>query len=165
MKRRLERDVKDSGVKIKIVEKAGTSVKRMLQRSDPFKERKCTRDDCIVCRTEGKGPCKATNAVYKIKCTECSQIYIGETSRNVYTRGKEHLREMDYRKESSVLWKHAKEIHKGIIPNYTCDVAELFQKDSLLRQVSEAVRINKEKPKMNTKNEWNYITIPRAVIE
>ena len=164
LKKSLEKDVKDSGIKIKIVEKSGESIKRMLQRSDPFKVKTCNKDDCIVCQTGGKGPCRTTNATYKIKCTECNQVYIGETARNTYTRGKEHLREMDSKKEGSVLWKHAKEKHQGTVPNYTCNVTHLFQRDALLRQVSEAVQINKVRPEMNTKNEWNYINIPRATI-
>ena len=140
------------------------SVKRMLQRSDPFKERACRREDCFVCCTGGNGPCRATSATYKISCSECSQTYIGETSRNTYMRGREHLRELDNRSKGSVLWSHAKEEHEGKIPDYTCDVTNVFQGDALLRQVSEAVLINKVKPKMNTKKEWNFANIPRARI-
>ena len=70
LKKMLDENVKDSGIKIKVVEKAGTNVKRILQRSDPFKERNCGREDCIVCSTEGKGPCKAADATYKITCKE-----------------------------------------------------------------------------------------------
>ncbi|KXJ11003.1 hypothetical protein AC249_AIPGENE16189 [Exaiptasia diaphana] len=122
LKRKLEDDVRSSGIKVKIVEKAG------------------------------------------ISCSECSQTYIGETSRNTYMRGREHLRELDNRSKGSVLWSHAKEEHEGKIPDYTCDVTNVFQGDALLRQVSEAVLINKVKPEMNTKKEWNFANIPRARI-
>ena len=37
LKRSLDEDVKKSGLRIRIVEKSGMSVKRVLQRSDPFK--------------------------------------------------------------------------------------------------------------------------------
>ena len=166
LKKKLEEDVKASGLSIKIIEKAGTSLKKTLQRSDPFKkEVACSKDDCIVCRTDGKGHCQAVNVVYKIECNECGQEYIGETSRNTYSRGKEHLRDLDSKNERSVMWKHAKEEHQGRIPDFTCSVVERFLKDSLLRQVSESVRINREKPGMNSKSEWNFINIPRAKIE
>jgi len=158
----LEKDVKESGVKIKIVEKAGTSRKKMVRRSDPFKRKRCDQGDCIVCQTEGKGPCRATNVTYEIKCNKCNQKYMGETSRNMYSRGKEHLREMDLHNEKSVLWKHAQEKHQEVIPNFTCNITEIFQRDAMLRQIIEAVTINKEKPQniMNTKSEWNFVNLP-----
>ena len=162
LKIKLEKDIRESGMKIKIVEKAGVNVKRMLQRSDPFKNRKCNKEDCFVCTTGGKGPCNAPSATYKIECRECHQTYIGETARGTYTRGKEHIRDMDSKKDGSVLWKHAKNMHDGLIPDFTCRVTGVYQKDSLLRQVSEAVMINKEHPKMNTKE--NFVNIPRAKI-
>ena len=90
--------------------------------------------------------------------------YIGETSRCTYARGKEHIKDMDSKNDRSVLWMHAREKHDGVIPDFTCRVTGVYQRDSLLRQVSEAVMINKEQPKMNTKEEWNFVNIPRAKI-
>lgn len=165
LKKRLQRDVNESGLKIKIVEKSGTSIKRILQRSDPFKEKKCSKDDCLVCSTGGSGPCSTTNVNYRIKCNECDSTYIGETSRSTYTRGKEHLRALNAKSENSVLWKHAVEHHESALIQFSCDVTECFRKDSLLRQVTEAVKINREKPTMNTKSEWNVVNIPRTQIE
>ena len=55
LKRSLDEDVKKSGLRIRIVEKSGMSVKRVLQRSDPFKKRTCERECCFVCRTGGRG--------------------------------------------------------------------------------------------------------------
>ena len=60
-----------------MVEKAGVAIKKLLQRSDPFKSRKCERGDCPVCREDGKGPCDRKSVTYDIKCTECNDIYIG----------------------------------------------------------------------------------------
>ena len=74
--------------KIKVGEKAGVAIKKLLQRSDPFKTRKCERGDCPVCRVDGKGPCDRQSATYDIKYAECNDIYIGQTSRSTYTRGK-----------------------------------------------------------------------------
>ena len=60
-----------------VVEKAGVAIKKLLQRSDPFKSRKCERGDCPVCREDGKGPGDRQCVTYDIKCTECNDIYIG----------------------------------------------------------------------------------------
>ena len=60
-----------------MVEKAGVAIKKLLQRSDPFKSRKCERGDCPVCREDRKGPCDRQGVTNDIKCTECNDIYIG----------------------------------------------------------------------------------------
>ena len=41
-----------------------------------------------MCREDGKGTCERQSVTYDIKCAECNDIYIGETSRSMYTRGK-----------------------------------------------------------------------------
>ena len=71
------------------MEKAGRSVKSLLQRSDPFKERICSREGCFVCHTEKKGSCDKNGVNYLITCTSCEDVYHGETSKNAYTRGKQ----------------------------------------------------------------------------
>ena len=64
------------------------------------------------------------------------------------------------------MWKHAYEEHEGIIPDLVMNVTGVFRDDAILRQITEAVLINKAQPGqlINTKNEWNYIRIPRAII-
>ncbi len=42
-------------VNIKVVERAGTKVKRILQQNDPFEKKKCDEGKCFVCDTTGKG--------------------------------------------------------------------------------------------------------------
>ena len=63
-----------------MVEKAGVAIKKLLQRSDPFKSRKC---GFPVCRENGKGPCDRQSVTYDIKCTECNDM-------------KEHMKERVY---------------------------------------------------------------------
>ena len=72
-------DLKRQGFKIKVVEKARIVIKRLLQRSDPCKPRQCEREDCLVCRTGGKGPYDRQSVTYEVKCTECNNIYVGTT--------------------------------------------------------------------------------------
>lgn len=57
IKRRYMREIKATEFKIKVVEQSGTTLKAMLQKSDPFKQRRCTKADCLLCRTDGKGSC------------------------------------------------------------------------------------------------------------
>ena len=46
--------------------------------------------------------------------------------------------------------------------NVTCS----YSNDAMLRQISEGVRIDQvpEGSFMNSKNEWNYFRVPRAVV-
>ena len=50
-------------------------------------------------------------------------------------------------------------------PEYTCDMIKSFRRDALLRQISEAIHIQKGLPKINNKSEWNFVNIPRAKID
>ncbi|KXJ08338.1 hypothetical protein AC249_AIPGENE28343 [Exaiptasia diaphana] len=62
LKKMLENDIRNSNVKIKIVEKVETSVKRVLQRSNPFTRKICGREDCVVCKTDQSGRCQTQGA-------------------------------------------------------------------------------------------------------
>ena len=46
--------------------------------------------------------------------------------------------------------------------NVTCS----YSNDAMLRQISEGVRIGQvlEGSLMNSKNEWNYFRVPRAIV-
>ena len=60
--------IKKSSLKIDVVEKAGRNLKSLLQKSDPFAETKCKRDNCFVCSTGGKGPCSTEGVTYDLEC-------------------------------------------------------------------------------------------------
>ena len=158
------REIKETGFRIKVVEQSGVTLKRMLQRSDPFKERQCNNTDCLICSTGRKGFCRSTGVTYELFCQICRHKYIGETSRSAYTRGKEHLRAPEQCEESSVLWRHCCDIHAGNIAGFTMNVTGMFQNDAMLRQIPESVRINQTEGGhlINTKEEWMYFRIPRA---
>ena len=93
LKKMYEEIIGQSECNVKVVERAGVSVKKKLQKSYPFRKEKC-EDKCFVCLSEGKGNCKRCNITYEIQCTKegCRYLYIGETGRNVLARGNEHLK-------------------------------------------------------------------------
>ena len=64
--------IADSGFQIKVVEKAGVSLKRKLQRSDPYREKNCGCADCFICSSGGKGSCKMEGVDYQINCDQCN---------------------------------------------------------------------------------------------
>ena len=158
-------NVRESGLGIKLVEKTGTSVKGLLQRSDPLKkDRRCKEGDCIVCVTGGRGNCRTSGVTYELKCKLCDSVYVGETGRSAYVRGKEHLAAMDSDLDSSVLSRHFRERHEGLLTDFTMSVTGVYAGDAMIRQIAESVKINKkEQAKMiNNKTEWNYVNVPRA---
>ena len=59
--------------RIKFVERAGISLQDELVSGNPWKDIKCGREKCFVCRSEkgGMGECMKENALYSIKCIEC----------------------------------------------------------------------------------------------
>ena len=171
LKKEYEKEIKKSGLRIKVVERTGRTLKSQLQCSDPFREEHCGRLDCLVCTTSGNGNCQAENATYIIKCeaTVCERSgkYKGETHNNTYTRGKKHI--IDYNGQDidkSPLWRHCVDVHNGQRQQFSMAVTKTFRYDSMIRQISEAVQIRNTEPRelMNTRAEWNLNRIPRAAI-
>ena len=166
LKNRYMREIKEAGFKIKVVEQSGVTLKRMLQRSDLFREKQCNNFDCLVNSIGGKGSCRSTGVTYELICQVCHHKYIGKTSRSAYTCSKEHLRALEKQEESSVLWRHSCDNHGGDIPGFTMNVTGTFHNDAMLRQITESVQINQvgEGQLINTKGEWSYFWIPQTVV-
>ena len=83
-----------TGMMVAVLERAGNSIKH-ITKSEPLQKKGCGREDCFSCSTEGE-KCEKNGAGYRIRCKTClragrSAEYIGETGRNSYTRGLEHL--------------------------------------------------------------------------
>ena len=57
-----------------------------------------------MCREDGKGPCDRQSVTYDIKFAECKDIYVGEASRSAYTKGKDQMKSLAKKEESSALW-------------------------------------------------------------
>ena len=167
LKKVIQGEINRSTLKIKVVERSGTSITSLLQRSNPMKEENCGREDCFLCTTGGKGDCSRNNVVYEIECDRCGSRYVGETARNGYTRGKEHLKLLNDKDRSSRLWKHCEDRHEGETQHFTMIIKKTFQQDTMLRQIREAVEIKaiSEEKSMNCRDEMNTVYIPRARIE
>ena len=157
MKKVMDRE-KKGDVNFKIVEMGGRTLKRELQKSNPLSTPGCNKNDCIACRKrkgEG-GQCHRSNINYQIECQLCKDttptIYIGETSRNLYTRGGEHIHRS--REEDSFMKKHMEDKHAGLEEDFRAKVTHM-NKDCLTRQVREGILIRRSsKELMNTKTEW-----------
>ena len=106
---------------------------------------------------------------YRIECLTCqragkSAIYEGETSRNAYTRGIEHLDALRLHDDENALWKHCLVAHDGNRAEFTMKVVGIFR-TPLVRQVDESVRIivSKADCVMNSKSEWHQAPLIRII--
>ena len=111
LQKKYQSEIRNQGYKIKVVEKTGTTLKKVQQKSSPFKQQRCGRENCLVCKQAGRGPRNAHGVTYEIECQECESKYVGETARNAYTRGTEHAGGLENRDEKSALWRHCVEKH------------------------------------------------------
>ena len=100
---------------------------------------------------------------YETKCQTCEQKYVGETARSAFPRGKEHLDGMDRAVSQSVLRRHVNNCHKGVIPDYVMNVTGVYLGDTMLRQITESIKIRRE-GSITNKTEWNSVTLPQAAI-
>ena len=105
------------------------------------------------------GPCQASNINYEVECQLCPadrrSKYVGESSRNLFTRGNEHEDIYRRRGAKSFMQKHQAKEHQGVAGNYVSRVTNKSH-DCLTRQVREAVKIRRSQvPILNGKTEWH----------
>jgi hypothetical protein len=161
----------EAGVKFKIIETAGLSMRRVLQMSNPLATAGCTSADCLPCkdgRGEG-GNCRGCGVNYILECQLCPDghrsVYVGESSRNLYTRSNEHLSRYRAGKMTSFIVKHQTTVHHGEEAQFKAKVTA-STRDCLTRQVKEAVQIRRSQvPVLNGKTEWHQPALYRIQSE
>ena len=105
--------------------------------------------------------------MYDIECQGCGNKYVGETARNAYRRGTEHVEGLENRDEKSALWRHCVDKHGKERQEFKMSMTGVYGNDAMLREVVESTRINQvaKGPLINTKKEWNYVKLPRVVLD
>ena len=90
--------------------------------------------------------------------------YIGHTSG--YSRGTEHLDDLKKKRLSSRAYRYSIDKHDDNISVFQMNVTGIYRDDTMLRHISEAVRIRNTNPEylLNNKSEWNIQNIPRVII-
>ena len=192
LNKKIQKIMKKSGLGMDAVEMGGTMLKMRLQ-SSSIARRKTCEDECVTCETtrqeereaEGdkeknrvkKSRCRQESVCYRIECRLCERegkkaVYIGETGRNAFCRLKEHMRLYEKRDKKSVLWKHVEEKHgltraEGDTEGkevWKVKVTEVFNNDSLGRQVTEGVNQRREKKEelLNEREEWGANVVTRV---
>ena len=92
------------------------------------------------------------------------KIYFGETSKNAFTRGKQHTQQLQNKDKHSVLNRHLQQDHREQteIPEFKMKVLK-SHRSALDRQITEAIKINRTQRNklMNNKTEWGHNKIMR----
>ena len=112
------------------------------------------------------------NVLYSIICEDCkskerSVEYWGETGRDCFSRGGEHVKGCREQNEDNPMWKHIVDSHESIGGEelFSMRMEAGFRKP-LARQIREGVEIESCKGElMNSKSEWYNSKIPRIIIE
>jgi hypothetical protein len=148
----------EEGVRFKVIETGGRSIKSIVQKSNPTAILGCEAEDCLPCKNGYGGDCNRCGVNYSTKCELCPDgqkaVYHGETARNLYTMGREHETNLRKKTEKSFMLKHIKDKHPNSVASYTTKV-KATAKDCLTRQVREAVHLwRSEVPTLNSKTEW-----------
>ena len=166
LRKQVQLEADKSGLKIKVCEKGGRTIRSLLQRSDVLPQMSCGDTECVVCNTKEEGKCRKENCGYKIYCKACkinpdtdgkivpAEMH-GETSRSAKVRCKEHYNALKKKKNSN-LYEHLIEMHGGDESiEFGYEVTGVFVKDVLGRQLDEARRIERfGGTRLNDKEEW-----------
>ena len=157
-----------TGMRVVVQERAGDSIKHTA-RAEPLRNQYCGRMDCFTCSTGGGGKCEKNGSGYRIVCLTCQMAskvteYEGETARNAYTRGIEHMNSLRLEDEENALWKHCLVDHGGEKAEFSMSVVGVHR-TPLVRQINEAVRIVLSKAHciMNSKSEWHQAPRVRVI--
>ena len=123
--------------RVKVVERAGTSLQNLLSQTSIWRGLPCGRGECVSCNQGGEEvpPCTRSNVVYENICLSCNpgalkkgdleaqetdqpSLYVGESSRSLQERMVEHWGSYRRREEVSHIRKHQDLQHPGQEPAF-----------------------------------------------
>ena len=168
--------------RVRYQEAGGIQLARLFS-TDLGKGQPCGREECQPCgrQDDEKIPnCKQSSIVYESSCQICNKdnirtgqetgrqgIYLGETSRSLFERNREHLKDAADFDEGSHMIKHWLTSHEEEenCPDFKFRIVGNY-KDCLSRQVSEAVMIHYSQDfLLNSKNEYNANCLTRLRVD
>ena len=180
-----------AGRRVKMVEMGGTSLGQTFSNRNPWAGAGCERSDCHTCHQGGNADkredCFKRNILYESRCGTCEDrraetepnmkrkrkdnfeepnIYVGESSRSLYERTREHIKDGRDKTEDSHIAKHWEQEHEGEdMPEFRFRIIRSFR-DSLSRQVAESIRIDlRGEQVLNSKTVYSRNRLPRLGIE
>ena len=153
-----KRAAQQCNLPITVVTTPGRKLRDILTSSRPLDKQICPKNqiNCATCNCLTEGECTIRNVVYKIECSLCGELYIGETYRQLHSRFQEHwysaCSPLKPSYKDKPLARHYSEHHPNIPPQLLLSVIARASniKD---RKVKEARMISTLKPSINIKDE------------
>ena len=164
LKEEIQQCAKKNKIHIRVREKVDCNVRRELQRSNPFREKTCGKESCIVCQQENGVDCKTRGCVYEMECKDCGRKYRGQTGNSLRERMDQHFDDWKRKESSSPLHRHSQIFHGGKSFPVSIKLLKRCFGDPTGRKITEAVLIDKlsnDQP-MNGKNEWTYVKLNKV---
>ena len=167
LKRVVEKIAKKYGIKMKVIERRGRTMKTMFQKSNPFGVVGCSERDCVICKGGMGVDCRKRGVVYEIGCEEegCGKKYIGQTGRTLYERLKQHEQIVGNRGNRGPMGpveKHREE-HRNRDFKYSVRIKDNLYGRATRRMISEAVQIESldKNISFNRKQGWTFASMYR----
>ena len=120
-------------MRIKVVEKAGKRLSTVLPKVKRRTE--CKGSERMLHISGNKGDCGQEGIVYRGECLDCAgegkeRIYIGETGRSIYVRGKQHIEAINNptKHKSNTFARHIIKEHKGEKCNIGVKIVASFKR-------------------------------------
>ena len=161
------------GHRLKMVERCGVKLKSLLWKAEPLGGISCEDQNCPMCQEEGgRSICKIPNIIYTNTCKTCKSEgrttqYVGESSRTMLERAKEHVRDRTDAKKTSHMRDHTDEEHPGQEVGFRFDVVKRCS-SALERQVGETIKVKVLKKGgcniINSKVEYNRCLLPTLMV-
>ena len=112
-----------------------------VAKAEPLRSKGCGRAECFPCST-GWGKCEKNGAGSRIVCLTCQEagkctVYEGETGRNGFTRGSEHLDALRLEDGENALWKYCQVDHNGERAEFSMTSLKIHR-TALVRQINKA---------------------------
>ena len=153
------------GFGVRVAERCGKSLQSLFPLNNLWKGTKCGREDCITCEQQGAEElpdCTKKSVLYENACLDClpsaglkggakneemepalPALYVGESSRSVMERSREHWAGYRSKKDDNHMVKHQLVAHGGADPpNFIMRVVS-HHRSALERHVREAIRIRR----------------------
>ena len=169
LRKACEEELKGTKISIRVQERGGRQLGQVLGTSVPgaIERKHCQRPRCFPCNSGQEGVCRRTGVGYQITCKRCEEQiskYAGETGRNLFMRGGEHLADCEKKAKEKPLWKHIVEKHGGRMEGEIFEHFEMIQTGIFFkpqrRKANEGVRISHLDPgtRMNSRDEFRQGT-------
>ena len=161
LKKELQRCADRNKLKLKMIEKVDNSIRKELQRSNPFKSETCGNERCRICQDQIGVNCRARGCIYEMICLECERKYRGQTGNSTQERIGQHFKDWKSKDTKCPLYRHSQLYHDGKEFKVGVKILKSCFGDPTTRRITEAVMIDEltAEETMNAKSEWTYVKL------